>query len=197
MLRAVLFDLDNTLVDRDRAFHECLGAHFPDAEVRAELLRLDQHGRGERARLFEFWQHHSGRPMNQALFGQLLAARMKPDAPLIEALRSLANAVKLGVITNGSGETQRQKYLAAGFAEVFSPDHLWVSAEVGVAKPDPAIFLLAARSLGEPPEHCLFVGDHEPEDFIGATRAGMRARLVDRVLDAARLRELLNQEGIA
>ena len=50
------------------------------------------------------------------------------------------------------------------------------SFEVGAEKPDPRIFLAAARSLGVRPEETLMVGDHEVD--AGAERAGMRAFLL-------------------
>jgi len=194
MLNAVLFDLDNTLVDRDRAFRDCVHARFRDPAVRSELLRLDQGGRGDRQELFEFWEHHAGEGINQTILGRLLAERLQPDLGLLQTLRALSNEVKLGIITNGSGETQRQKFKAAGLAEVISADYLWISAEVGTPKPDPAIFLLASQTLGEAPENCLFVGDHEQDDRAGARAAGMRTRLVKTVLTGDGLNRLISQE---
>jgi putative hydrolase of the HAD superfamily len=197
MLRAVLFDLDNTLVDRNRAFRECVHTSFDDPATRAEIIELDQDGRGDRESFFRVWEKHSGAPMNQSSFGKLLAERLQPDRELIDVLRGLANRRKLGVITNGSSETQRQKLAAAGLTAVFRPDCVWVSADLDVKKPNPAIFLHAVQALGETPADCLFVGDHEHDDIQGATNAGLRARKVDRVLDAAQLEQLLVQEGIA
>ena len=132
--------------------------------------------------------------MNQTLLGRLIAERLQPDRSLIEALRTLSVQVKLGIITNGSGETQRAKFKAAGLAEVISADHLWISAEVGTAKPDPAIFLMASQALGEAPEDCLFIGDQEQDDQAAAAAAGMRSRLVKGVLNGDRLNELIREE---
>jgi len=146
--------------------------------------------------LFESWQRHGGGEMNQTIFGRLLAGYIRPDAELIEALRVLSKEMKLGVITNGSGETQRLKFQEAGLGGAISEKHLWISAEVGKSKPDPAIFLLASEALGELPEACLYIGDHEGDDLRGATAAGMRARLVSAPLDAERLGVLLREEGV-
>jgi putative hydrolase of the HAD superfamily len=194
MLRAVLFDLDNTLVDRDRAFRECVATRFPDPAVRAELIQLDGGARGDKAALFRRWEKHSGTGIDQAAFGQIIASRLKPDDELRTTLRALSVKTKTGIITNGNGQTQRAKLKASALDEVFSPRHIWVSGEVGIAKPDPAIFLLACEALGETPGDCLYVGDHEQDDLFGATRAGLRACLVDRPLDAAGLETLLNRE---
>ena len=176
MLRAVLFDLDNTLVARDEAFRECVEDHFADAAARAELFRLDRGGRGDRSALFKCWQRHSGEPMDQIQMGPLIAGRLQPDPELLAALRALSQTIKLGIITNGSGETQRLKLQAAGLAEVVPADHIWISGEVGKAKPNPEIFLLASRALGETPEHCLYIGDNENDD-LASTIPGRHAWL--------------------
>ena len=55
------------------------------------------------------------------------------------------------------------------------------SFEVGAEKPDPAIFLAAANSLGVAPNETLMVGDH-PVD-AGAERAGMRVLILPGEID--------------
>lgn len=194
MLRAVLFDLDNTLVDRDRAFRESVSRHFTEPSVREELLQLDNGGYGNRADLFTAWQRHSGEAMNQELFGAMLAEGIHPDSGLLHALKVLSRGLKLGIISNGGSSTQRKKWIAAGLHEVIPHEHVLISAEVGVAKPDPRIFMMASQLLGEVPGDCLYLGDHERNDLYGATAAGMRARLVESVLNAERLTALVDQE---
>ncbi len=197
MLNAVLFDLDDTLVDRTRAFRACVGDRFPDPAVREELLRLDDRGHGDREALFRAWQRHGGTALDQQTLAGLIIERIAPDHGLLRVLHALARRVKLGIVTNGGSETQRGKLRAAGLAEVFPDDRVWVSAEAGLEKPDPRLFLLASRALGEAPANCLHIGDHERDDLDGATAAGMRGRLVARVLDAGRLNSLLTQEHLA
>ena len=194
MLNAILFDLDNTLVDRDRAFREYVNTRFRDPAVCADLLQLDARGHGVREALFEAWTRHAGTAMNQATLGRLIAERLRPNPELLKVLRTLSTTVKLGIITNGGCETQRQKFQVAGLAEVIPSDRFWVSAEVGKAKPDPSIFLLACQALNEAPGDCLYIGDHEPDDLAGATAASLRTRLVDTVLNAERLSVLMSQE---
>ena len=191
MLKAVLFDLDNTLIDRDRAFRDCVNTQFSEPAVRAELLLLDHGGRGDRDALFSAWRRPYGAPINRAILGRWLAEHLEPDLRLLDALRALSKTVELGIITNGSGENQRRKFSAAGLSEVVPPTRVWVSGEIGIAKPDPDIFLLASRTLGIAPEHCLYVGDHERDDLTGATAAGMKARLVDAALSAESLHRII------
>jgi len=194
MLQAVLFDLDNTLIDRDRAFRDCVDASFGEATVRAELLQLDDHGHGPRGPLLEAWERHTGSPMTPGILGNQIADRLQPDRNLLKALQALSASVKLGIITNGGSETQRRKIRAAGLSEVFPHDRVWVSAEVGKAKPDPEIFQIALQSLNVPAGNCLFVGDHEGNDLKGAIAAGLRASLVKTALDGERLETLIKQE---
>jgi putative hydrolase of the HAD superfamily len=194
MLNAVLFDLDNTLVDRDGAFRGCLQTLCLNPRARAELTGLDRGGRGDRGELFQFWERHTGTAIDQSTFGHMIAGQLKPDCGLIIALENLAKVVKLGIITNGNGETQREKCQAAGLDQVIPAHRIWISGEIGIAKPDPGIFLLACQALGENPEHCLFVGDNENDDFLAAKNAGMRSCLVESALNAGRLRSLLNRE---
>jgi HAD superfamily hydrolase (TIGR01493 family) len=194
MPRAVLFDLDNTLIDRDQAFLACLNAATADPDARAELRRLDHGGRGDRAALFAAWARHTGEVMDQLHLSRLMSDRLQPDAALLEELRTLGTRCKAGIISNGGGEVQRQKLRASGLASVIPDNQIWISGEVGCAKPNPAIFLLASRTLDIAPEHCLFVGDHENDDIAGARGVGMRARRVEQPLDGPRLRELLQEE---
>ena len=196
MPRAVLFDLDNTLIDRDRAFRECIEATFRASAVRDELLRLDAHGHGDRDMLLAAWKRHSDDSMTQAQLGARLSERIQPDSHLLEALRELSSTTPLGIITNGGAETQRSKARAAGLDQVIPQERFWVSSEFGRAKPDPAIFLHASRCLGVAPGDCLFVGDHEPHDCAGAAAAGMNCHLVERALDAGRLQALMRGEGL-
>ena len=99
-----------------------------------------------------------------------------PDVTV--ALRVLADAgYPLVMISNwqcGLGHFS----VELGFGSVFR--HVLASAEVGVAKPDPAIFREAAHRLGLAPGRILHVGDTYEDDFEGATAAGCRAVLLCR-----------------
>lgn len=59
-------------------------------------------------------------------------------------------------------------------------DFVVVSAEVGMAKPDPRIFDLVAQKAKRPRHRLLYVGDHIGDDIEGARGAGMDAVLIDR-----------------
>ncbi len=111
----------------------------------------------------------------------------RPVEPEMEALlRRLRPVVKLGLLSNaGSGAHARLD--ALGVSALF--DDVVTSGDVGLAKPDPRIFLLAARRLGVEPARCLFVDDTE-RHVEGARGVGMRAHHHHRLRHAELLRVL-------
>lgn len=52
--------------------------------------------------------------------------------------------------------------------------------DIGIEKPDPRIFLEAARRAGRAPEECVYVGDRLETDALAAGRAGMTGVWLDR-----------------
>ena len=79
---------------------------------------------------------------------------------------------RLGVVTNGSAQAQTQKLSASGLDALV--EFSLISETVGVRKPEPDIFLTAARHFGVAPSLCTFVGDHPEKDIVGAQGVGMR-----------------------
>jgi HAD superfamily hydrolase (TIGR01549 family) len=94
-----------------------------------------------------------------------------PGAP--ELVARLAEEVPLALVTNGPPDIQRLKIAQAGIGSFFSA--VVISGEVGIGKPDPAIFLRALDLIGVAPEHAVMVGDSWERDILGALSAGMRA----------------------
>jgi putative hydrolase of the HAD superfamily len=98
--------------------------------------------------------------------------------PLLERLAQ--NGAKLGIITNGPpGAHQRRKLTVAGLDHFFD-QAVFISSEVGAAKPDPRIFAHALQALSSHPNETLFVGDSLTGDAGGALNAGLAAYWLDR-----------------
>jgi len=114
-----------------------------------------------------------------AIYGRFATAatwRLFDDVlPAFAALKS--RGLKLGAISNWD-ERLRPLLDELRLSRCF--DVIVVSCDTGRVKPDPEIFLTAARQLGVPLGSILHVGDSAREDFAGAQAAGMRAVLVDR-----------------
>ena len=94
----------------------------------------------------------------------------------LEAVRR--RGLKVGVVSNVPADLRPVFEMHKLDSLVDSYTH---SFEVGAEKPDPAIFLAAARSLGVKPSETLMVGDHEVDR--GAERAGMRVFILPAELD--------------
>ena len=79
---------------------------------------------------------------------------------------------KIGVISNGQTHIQLRSLLALNLDRIL--DLYLISDSVGLRKPDPQIFLLAAKKLSVVPANCIFVGDSPEADIAGAQKVGMK-----------------------
>ena len=106
------------------------------------------------------------------LVGRLFAG-VGPEERMLDAVRRARGAgLKTGLISNSWGEGLA--YDQAMLDELF--DSVVISGDVGLHKPDEAIFRLGAERLGVPPEECVFVDDLR-ENCAGAEAVGMTAIL--------------------
>jgi putative hydrolase of the HAD superfamily len=139
-------------------------------EALAELRRLE---RGELA-VAEFEQRfapHLGIAEHAGLVERLFAG-VGPDAPMVEAIRRAHDAgVKTAVISNSWGDAT---YDSVDMTGLF--DEIVISGEVGLHKPDAAIFELTCSRVGLEPRECVFVDDLR-ENCAGAEAVGMTAIL--------------------
>jgi epoxide hydrolase-like predicted phosphatase len=85
-----------------------------------------------------------------------LFAGMAPDEEMLGAVRAAkAAGVRTGLISNSWGDATN--YDRDTFPDLF--DGVVISAEEGMRKPDPEIYVLGAQRVGLPPEACVFVDD--------------------------------------
>jgi len=121
-----------------------------------------------------------------------LFAGLRPDQPMLEAVgRAREARVPTGLISNSWVMDHYTDEIRALF------DAAVISAEVGLHKPQPEIYLLAAERLGVDPEDCVFVDDLR-ENCAGAEAVGMTAVLHrDAAETIARVEELLGVRLVA
>ena len=206
MIRAVLFDLDNTLIDRDAAFRgfclEYLDEIFPDLnemERSQALVHMEVWDRGRLKRegfppvhaeldvvLPNEAEFDTGMPewLSQVCSEEWDAQKrrrlhqlIEPDPTVEQLIRRLRGRFRLAIVTNGSGTVQRAKLNVMGYAHLF--ESIVVSGERGIAKPDPLIFEAALSQINCSPEEALFVGDDPIRDVIGAKRVGLQVAWVN------------------
>ncbi|MER5622379.1 HAD family hydrolase [Streptosporangium sp. NPDC002544] len=199
--RALSFDGDGTLWDFDSAMRQALedathllrsaGAFQPDGPVTADWLReVRDHVAGleeyrgktmESIRLASFQRavaqcQISDAGLAQELHETYMEARWKRlqtyrDVP--DALVALSSRYRLALVTNGNTHPYR-----VDLDGVF--DAVIVSAECGLYKPDPKIYLHALLQMELKPADVLHIGDDPVEDVDAAQRAGIDAAWVNR-----------------
>jgi FMN phosphatase YigB (HAD superfamily) len=119
-----------------------------------------------------------------AVLGDITGGRLIPfewTGQLLLVMRSVLN-LRLGIISNlPPNVTQihlKQLLIGAKLLQVFDPHGLITSVDAKAAKPDPQIFLYAAKQMGLTTSECLYLGA-EPEDIEGASVAGMATILIN------------------
>jgi len=88
-------------------------------------------------------------------------------------VRSLTGRRPLGLLTNGPADIQRLKFDGTGLAPYF--DAVVISGELGMGKPDRAVFDYTLERLGAAPGASIMIGDSWERDILGAVGAGMSA----------------------
>jgi len=200
MIRAVLFDLDDTLFDH----RGCARAALAAVQAGHEGLRAMPFDRLERSHAEFLEELHGdvmlGRvPLEVARierFRRLLGAAGVPASDEVAAdtastyretyrtaRRAVAGAPALlaavkrralvGIVSNNLLDEQQDKLRTCGL-DAFV-DALVVSEEAKVSKPHPAIFQLALDRLHTQPAEAVMVGDSWSVDIAGARAAGIRA----------------------
>lgn len=108
--------------------------------------------------------------LRRALAQQLL--RRVPTATLDTLAAFKSAGWRIGLVSNITAETQLQ-WPTSPLAQYF--DATAFSAELGTAKPEPAIYKAACTALGADPGDCLYVGDGNDNELPAATALGMHA----------------------
>lgn len=111
-------------------------------------------------------------------FGAERRARHEVHDDAEAALTALGRDHRMALVTNGAGCLQREKLAASGLAHHF--EAVFVSEDVGAAKPAPALFELAVETLRVEPSEAVMIGDSVRKDIDGAAALGMRAIWLNR-----------------
>ena len=196
MVRAVLFDLDDTLFDHRACSRDALGAvQSCDAGLAAiPLARLEvlharvleqlhvevmmgrmplEHARRERFRRLLV---ETGATAPEAVIARTAATyrdRYRDARRAVQGAAALLAAVsarvKVAIVSNNLFDEQMEKLEVCGLRQFV--DALIVSERVGVSKPDPAIFAAAIEQLQCGPDEAVMVGDSFAADIAGARAA--------------------------
>lgn len=188
MIKAVLFDLDGTLLNRDESLKgfinnqyerlkRCIG-HVTQDQYVARFIELDRRGYVWKDEVYQ--QLTQEFDISKITWEELLKDYIGnfrfncvPFDNLIQMLEELKSSnFLLGMITNGYGQFQMDNIKALGIEQYF--DVILVSEWEGIKKPDPEIFQRALEKLNVSPEQSIFVGDHPENDVKASQNIGMK-----------------------
>jgi len=187
MIRALLFDLDETLLDRTTSIQAFLAqqyarfttelAHIPFAHYCERFLILDNFGYIAKEVVYSQLVDDFDLDLNPVQLlddyyinsGQLCIF----FAGALELLaQTRANGYKLAIVTNGLLRTQQPRIMHSALQPLI--DQGLISEAEGVRKPEAEIFLRAAQRLGVEPQECVMIGDNPHADVWGAMQVGMK-----------------------
>lgn len=188
MFKAILFDLDGTLLNRDKSvaifindqyerLYERL-SHIPKEQYVSRFIELDCHGYVWKDKVYQ--QLIDEFNISKVTWEELLRDYVDEFKhhcvafPHIqEMLQELKNnKIALGMITNGYGQFQMDNIKALKIDKFF--DVILVSEWEGMKKPNPQIFMNALEKLNVAASESLFIGDHPENDVKAAQKVGMK-----------------------
>ncbi|MEB4869154.1 HAD family hydrolase [Priestia megaterium] len=189
MIKAVIFDLDGTLLDRDSSLKHFIQdqyeryskelAHIPKQKYISRFIELDQKGYVWKDKVYQ--QLLSEYDLSNLTWEEMLddylhyfPAHCVPFLHMEHVLKELKKkGLLLGMITNGFTDFQWMNIKALRIDHYF--DTILVSEQEGIKKPHKDIFLRALKALDVSAEESVYIGDHLENDVLGARGAGIHA----------------------
>jgi len=205
-LDAVLFDIDDTLCPTTafaaRARHNAVRAML-DAGLRAGEEQVYRELEEVIAEFSSNYEHHFDKlllrldhraveGLNPALVVAAAVAayhdtkfrELAPYPGVRELFARLADSgVRVGIVTHGLTAKQAEKLVRLGLVPYIDAAAIFISDQIGVAKPNPKLYLAALKALELAPARVMYVGDNPRNDIAPPKSLGMRtcwARLSDK-----------------
>ena len=185
-MKSVLFDLDETLLDRSAslrsfAFWQASGmlrrevidpehfcSRFIDLDAYGGVLKNEVYSQLAEEFGLQDWSESELTNSYDLCFSGFCRPKLGAVSAVSE-LKSLG--LKLGVVSNGRSPFQERNFHSLGMSDHF--DSIVVSDAVGFRKPDREIFDIALAQTGIRAEETVFVGDNPVADIDGANACGM------------------------
>ncbi|MDG5788578.1 HAD family hydrolase [Evansella sp. AB-P1] len=187
MIKAVLFDLDGTLLDRDTSLRRFIDSQYERLDLSSlsiqkkeyvnRFIELDNNGYVWKDKVYQ--QLVREMQINHISWEELLhdyitffKNHVVPFHHLYDMLEELKKKnLLLGIITNGKGNFQLDNIHALRIFQYFQV--IVVSEFEGMKKPQSQIFLHALKKINISPKESVFIGDHFVNDVEASEKAGM------------------------
>lgn len=189
MIKAILFDLDDTLADRKismRKYGEKFIKKYCGTLEKKEIVKrvdyfIKLDGKGYKDKFVMYEKLINEWKLDKSLTAKSLYTEWTTDFhesyilfnSSLKILTDLKPKYTLGLLTNGSRLCQRSKIKAVDIEKYFN--EIIVSREEGIAKPDKEVYFRLCNRLGVEPNECIFVGDNYNTDILGAINANITA----------------------
>jgi len=196
-IHTILFDLDNTLIDRDAAMKAgikewlktegMMGESKLDAEI-FSILEKDNSGYTERSVFCEWLLHKYGNDHSKNTknhkdilreIQELTISCLQPDFQVLSILEKMKSDYRLVIATNGSSYIQKKKIAKTKLDSLFPADQVYISENIGHSKPEGEFYEHILNALSTSPEQCLMVGDNYSNDIEAAKKCGLLTCWID------------------
>lgn len=191
-IKAVLFDLDNTLMHREqtvRAFAPVLQNFFrelladePLTHIEQALLRADNGGYLDPKLGFDSLREQVGRLLIRDFpqldeigderigdyWQEIFTTCAQPMPNMAPTLATLSQEYQLAVLSNGPENSRLKSAQGLGLTLP-----VYATGALGIHKPHAQAFHLVLQALGWQAEQVVYVGDHPVNDYQGAQAAGL------------------------
>lgn len=197
-MKALIFDLDDTLYDQVQPFRRAIAGFLPLAEEEVVALYKTFRQRADEVFVASATGEMSMKDMHIYRMKKALEDRgysvtdqvayeiqeayqkEQGQLELMTGAESLfayckENNIQLGLITNGPHLHQERKIQALKLEKWIEKDRIIISGQVGVMKPSIDIFQMMERQLALSPEEIYYIGDSFENDMVGAKHAGWQA----------------------